>query len=123
MAISDPQLEELQTSKEKISWPISWATWFTEIWRCLMGWKTSYYGTMAKTWGLIAGGAEATQTVTITGSRVGDNVLITPATKTAGIIESGVVTASNTVTVYAQNTTTGNITPGAKTYKIIIYQQ
>lgn len=101
-----------------------WANWFSALFLCIFAWKKSYTVTLAKTWGLIAGGAEATQTVTVDGARTGDVVLVQPATKTTGIVDNlGVVTASNTVTVYAQNTTTGNITPGAKTYRIVVLQQ
>lgn len=121
--ISEPGLERLKVVDEEATWTRNWATWFTEVWRALMGWKTSYYGTLSKTWGSISAHSEDSQTVTITGVRSGDNAIVTPATKTTGIVEVGVVTATDTVTVYAQNTTGGSITPGAKTYKVIVLQQ
>jgi len=101
-----------------------WAAWFTQVLSALLGWKKSYTASLSKTWGAIANHAEDSQTVTVTGARSGDVVVVSPATKTTGIVDNiGVVTASDTVTVYAQNTTGGSITPGAKTYRVIVFQQ
>lgn len=100
-----------------------WGNWFTQVFLSIFGWQKSYTGTLSKTWGLIAAGAEASQTTTVTGARASDSVHVQPATKTAGIAEVGVVTANDTVTIYAMNTTSAGITPGAKTYRILVWQQ
>lgn len=125
MPITDVILEPLHADKSgKVNWPASWASFFTEVFMCIFGWKRSYTGTLSKTWALIGAASEASQTVTITGARTGDVVIVQPATKTTGIVDTiGVVTADDTVTVFAQNTTAGGITPGAKTYRVICLQQ
>lgn len=97
--------------------------WLSALYLCIYAWKKSYTGTLSKTWGLIGAHAEDSQTVTIDGAQAGDVVLVQPSAKTTGIIETGVVTSVDTVTVYAQNTTGAGITPGAKTYRVIVLQQ
>ena len=105
-------------------WTQPWASWLTALSQAIFGWSKTYTGTLSKTWASIAAHDEASQTVTITGVRSGDLVIVSPATKTTGIVDNiGIVTASDTVTVYAQNTTGGAIVPGAKTYRIICFQQ
>lgn len=123
MAISEPGLEPLPAGNNKAVWTRNWATWFTEVWRALMGWKTSYYGTLTNDWGTVNAHSEGSKTVTITGTRTGDNVVVNSTAKTTGVVEVAVATATDTVTVYAQNTTGGNISVGSKTYKIVVLQQ
>ena len=125
MSIGIPPIKSnLHAGKELAVWPQPWASWFTSLWQAIFGWNKTYTGTLSKTWAYIAAHDEATQTVTITGARSGDLVIISPATKTTGVVDNiGVVTASDTVTVYAQNTTGGAVVPGAKTYRIICFQQ
>lgn len=125
MSISTPPIKSnLPAGKELAVWTQPWASWFTSLWQSVFGWKKTYTGTLSKTWASIAAYSEASQTVTITGARSGDAVVVTPATKTTGIVDNqAVVTASDTVTVYAQNTTSGAVVPGAKTYRLVVFQQ
>lgn len=111
-------------SKDILTCTQPWLEYFQSIVAALFGWKRSYTATLAKTWGLINSDSEASQVVTVTGARVGDAVIVTPQTRTVGIIDNiGIVTANDQVTVFAVNSTAGNITPGAKNYRIVVLQQ
>jgi len=124
MTIGVPPLSSaLPVAAERAAFTQPWANWLNAVFLSLFGWRKSYTGTLSKTWGLIGAGAEASQTVSILGAQTGDSVHVQPATKTTGIIEVGVVTAVDTVTVYAMNTSAGGITPGAKLYRIVLWQQ
>lgn len=124
MSIGVPPLSSpLPVNDEQAMFAKPWGNWFTQVFLSIFGWQKSYTGTLSKTWGLIGAGAEASQTATVTGARSGDSVHVQPVTKTAGIAEVGVVTANDTVTVYAMNTTAAGLTPGAKTYRILVWQQ
>lgn len=121
--ISEPRLDTLPVVGQVATWTRAWATWFTEVWQALMGWRASYYGTLTKDWGTINAHTESSETLTVSGALAGDNVIVTPAAKTTGIVETAVVTATDTVTVYAQNATAANVVVGSKTYKVIVFQQ
>lgn len=125
MSIGVPPLNSALSVEDNMArFDQPWANWFSALFLCIFGWRKSYTTTLSKTWGLIAAHAEDSQTVTVTGAQAGDLVLVQPATKTAGIVDNlGVVTAANTVTVYAQNTTGAGVTPGAKTYRLVVLQQ
>lgn len=72
----------------------------------------------------IGAGATATTTATVTGCVAGDIVLITPATALeAGLVIYGYVSASDTVTVVANNPTAGAINPANRTYYIMVIKQ
>lgn len=125
MSIGLPPLSSmLPVVGDEAQWPSPWANWISALFACIAGWKKSYTGRLSKTWGLIAAASEDTATLTVAGARSGDVVLVQPTAKTAGIVDNiGVVTANNTVTVYAQNTTAAGITPGAKVYRVLVFQQ
>jgi len=106
-----------------VNWPAYWVNWFNEVFRALFGWKLSYMGSKTHNFGSINGGAEATTTVTITGVAENDSVLVTPSINTAGIHYTGVVTAVDTVTIYAKNFTSGAIDPASTTFAVIVFQQ
>lgn len=119
-----PVKSNLVVSNDVTAWSQPWTSWFSQVFQSLFGWTRTFTGTLSKTWGSIPAHDEATQTVTVVGVRSGDVVTVSPATKTVGVVDNiGVVTAVDTVTVYAQNTTGGAIVPGAKTYRIIVFQQ
>lgn len=102
----------------------SWREFFRGIFYALFGWKRSFTAVASLDFGLIAAGAEGSLTITVTGARVGDAVLVTPASKTAGIIDNvGIATANDTVTVYAHNITAAGIDPAAKNYRVVCLQQ
>lgn len=127
--ISQPQLEELAVSQDPRSkrwlavWPRSWATLMTEIWQALLGWRKTYYATLTHDFGSINAQAQATQTVTVSGVRTGDMVLVRPTTAVNGIILDGTVTADNTVTVRAVNYSSAPVDPAEQTYQVMVFQQ
>lgn len=88
-----------------------------------MGWKTTYYVTLTHDFGSINAQAQATQTVTVTGARTGDVVIVRPTTAVNGIIVDGAVTADNTVTVRAVNYSALSIDPASQVYNVIVIQQ
>lgn len=59
-------------------------------------------------------------TVTVTGALVGDHVTVTPPAAAAaqGVIYDGVVTATNTVSIYPKNITVGAIDPASGVYSV-----
>jgi hypothetical protein len=101
-----------------------WLEFFRGVFFALFGFKRTFTATANLDFGLIAGGGEASLTITVTGARAGDAVIVTPASKTAGIIDHfGIVTTIDTVTVYATNITGGGINPPAKDFRCIVFQQ
>ena len=80
--------------------------------------RTAFTGSAALTWGLIAAGASATQTITVAGAATGDRVILglPAAGVTAGLIPTAWVSSANTVTVRLTNITGSGITPAAATY-------
>lgn len=65
----------------------------------------------------IATGATGSATFTVTGAAVGDVVIVNPPSLTSGLAYAGaVVSAANTVTVYALNASGGTIDEAAKTF-------
>lgn len=125
MSIGVPPLNSAFAVKDNLAiWSAPWGNWMSALFSCIFGWRKSYTGTLAKTWGAISGAAEASATTSITGVRTGDAVIVQPSAKTTGIIDNiGVVTADDIVTIFAQNTTAAGITPGVKTYRILVFQQ
>jgi hypothetical protein len=114
--------EERRTDQQRFLPP--WLEFFRSIFYALFGWKRSFTWSANLNFGLIAAASEASLTVTVTGARSGDAVIVTPASKTAGIVDNfGIVTASDTVTVYAHNITGAGIDPPAKDYRVIVLQQ
>lgn len=104
--------------------PLPWIDWFNQVWLANEPFIKAYSETLVNDFGLIAGGAEASTTITIAGVRTTGTptVLVTPSANTAGIIYQGVVTASNTVTIYAKNFTSGNINPASTTFRVTVWQ-
>lgn len=72
------------------------------------------------TYGSIAAGAAATQSVSVPGAAVGDGVVIglPAAGLTAGLIPVAWVSAAGTVTLRIENTTAGALTPAVATYRL-----
>lgn len=123
MPISEPNLEPLQVEQQSADWPRSWATWFSEVWGAVRGWRRSYTATLTYDFGSINAQTQATQTVTVTGAAVGDAVLVRPSTAVNGLIIDGTVTAANVVTVRAANYSAGSINPASQVYTVICFQQ
>lgn len=125
--ISTPQLEPLPVNgpvgKQFSLWPRSWATFFTEVFQAVFGWKKTYYATLTHDFGNINAQTQATTTVTVTGARSGDAVVVRPTTAVNGIILDGTVTAVDTVTVRAVNYSSGAIDPASQVYSVLVFQQ
>lgn len=105
------------------AWPTVWASWFTQVFLALFGWRKSYYGTLTHDFGSVSAQSQATQTVTISGARSGDIVIVRPTTAVNGIILDGTVTADDTVTVRAVNYSSGAIDPASQVYRVLVIQQ
>lgn len=99
-----------------------WVLWFKQVLQGLSGWNQSMHGSVSFDFGLIAAGAQASTTVTVRGARSGAAVIVTPSADVAGIIFTGVVSANDTVTLYAKNHTSGAINPPITTFRVIVLQ-
>lgn len=75
--------------------------------------RKAFTGSTSLTWGAIAAGASATQTITVVGAAVGDRALIGYPSSgvSAGIAVVAWVSGADTVTVRFTNTTGSSITP------------
>jgi hypothetical protein len=81
-------------------------------------------GTASLTFGLIAAGAVAVQTITVTGAAVGNPVIVVPPVALeAGLVFSGFVSAANTVTVRLENATGSGVTPAVASWKAVVDQR
>lgn len=104
-------------------WTERWKAYFNAIARALV-WNLSLTGTKTHDFGNILAHTEASTTVTVTGARTTDtpSVIVTPSANTAGVHYKGVVTANDTVTLYALNTTAAAIDPASTTFRIVVLQ-
>lgn len=119
-----PERSDVAVSKEILTSTPPWLEFFRSVFFALFGWKRSFTGTANLDFGLIAAGGEAALNIAVVGARAGDAVVVTPALKTAGIIDSvGIVTANDVVSVYAHNITGAGIDPAAKAYRCVVFQQ
>lgn len=66
----------------------------------------------------VSAGTTGTTTATVTGAAVGDPVYVGASAITAGIIFTAQVTATNTVTIYLTNPTSGALDPPSATYSV-----
>lgn len=109
---------------ESLNTPVvspGWANWFTQVFLGL-AWKQGYNVTATLDFGATAAQTQSALTVTVTGARVGDAVQVVPLADVSGVIFAGVVTAANTVTVYAKNFSAGSVNPASQLYRIIVLQ-
>ena len=124
MAIGQPPLASaLPAGKEMATWTKPWGNWLTQIFLSLFGWTRTYTAKLTHDFGSIASQSQATQTITVTGTRSGDAVLVRPTTAVNEIIIDGTVTADNTVTVRAVNYSSGAVDPASQVYRVIVFQQ
>lgn len=122
--IGEPPLQSvLPLTRNAATWPKPWASFFTEVWLAVVGWKRTYYASLTHDFGSIAPQSQATQTVSVSKARSGDVVLVRPTTAVNGIILDGTVTADNEVTVRAVNYSTGAIDPASQVYRVLVFQQ
>jgi hypothetical protein len=82
--------------------------------------RTANTATASLTYGSIAAGASATQSISVPGAQTGDGVVIglPAAGLTAGLIPTAWVSAAGTVTLRITNITSGAITPAAASYRV-----
>jgi hypothetical protein len=99
----------------------NWRAWLQSVFRCLP-WRQAFNESATLNFTSIAAQSEQGLTVTIKGCRSGDAVIVTPASNVAGVFFRGVVTANDTVTVYAKNFTGASIDPPSILYRIIVLQ-
>lgn len=104
-------------------WPPTWQNYFNALARAII-WNISLAGTKTHDFGGINAHTEASTTVNVIGARTEDApvVLVTPDINTAGIVYKGVVTADDTVTVYALNTTALSIDPAETIFRVVVLQ-
>jgi hypothetical protein len=70
----------------------------------------------------IATTARGSSTLACPGAAVGDDVDVYPTTPTAGLVYNAKVTATDVVTIYAQNITAGAIDETSQTYRVIVWK-
>lgn len=103
-------------------WSGSWVAWFQNVFACLR-WKQSFNYTFVVDFpNVLANVQSSAVTKTIPGVRSGDAVIVTPLADTAGILYKGVVTADDTVSLFACNFTAGAINPASTTLRVIALQ-
>jgi len=102
-------------------WSQSWSNWFQQATNCLR-WKQSFNVTAIIDFPSIVAQQQALSAVTVTGARSGDAVMVTPAADVTGLIFTGVVTAADTVTVYAKNFSGIAVDAASQTFRIIVLQ-
>lgn len=103
-------------------WTPGWAGWFKQVFACLP-WKQAFNYKFEIDFSSVSANSESAGfQVEIPGARAGDSVLVTPYSNTVGITYKGVVTADDTVTLYAINYTTGAVNPASMLYRIIVTQ-
>lgn len=98
-----------------------WSNWITQVFLCLP-WKRGFNVTATIDFGSAAAQGQSSATVTIAGVRSGDAVHVTPTADVSGIVFTGVVTAADTVTVYAKNYSAAGIDPASQVFRIIVLQ-
>lgn len=104
------------------SWSQGWTNFFTQLFDCI-SWKKSWNYKFTIDFASVPANSEsAGSAVTIPGARAGDAVLVTPYSNTVGMTYKGVVTADDTVTLYAINYTTGAVNPASMLYRVIVTQ-
>lgn len=104
------------------SWTPGWAAWFKQVFLCLP-WKQAFNYKFTIDFANIPANSESAGTaVTIPGARPGDAVHVTPFSNTVGITYKGVVSAADTVTLYAINFTAGAVNPASMLYRVIVTQ-
>lgn len=103
-------------------WSGSWAAWFQNVFDCLR-WKQSFNYTFAVDFPSVPANSQSSAIdKTIPGVRQGDAVQVTPLSDASGIVFKGIVTANDTVSLYACNFTAGSINPSSNTLRVVVLQ-
>lgn len=99
----------------------AWANWFMQVFACL-GWVKAFSVKATLDFPSIAAQSQQALTATVKGARSGDAVAVTPLADVAGVFFVGIVTAADTVTVYAKNYSAGAVNPTSQDFRIIVIQ-
>lgn len=123
MAYKTPPLRAPFFDAEASRTTTEWASWVTGIARAVGFVNSTLTSTAALNFPLIAAnGGTQDLTVTVTGVRASDpQPVVTiglPAGLDAGVVFHGFVSADDTVTVRATNTTAGAINPASATFRV-----
>jgi len=103
--------------------PVPWKEFFRSIFYALFGWRRSFTATANINFPNIAAGGQQTSTVTVTGARQGDAVVVSAKNQVNGLAVFGYVSASDTVTVVRFNYSAGPIDPAADDFRVVVLQQ
>lgn len=114
-------MDEAPTNEQP--WTTGWILWLKKVSLRLGGWKKTQTATLTYDFALTASLNQWSTTLTVTGVRVGDPAIVTPETPTDGIIYQAVVTANDTVTLYAYNVSGASVNPTSTTFRVIVFQQ
>jgi len=98
-----------------------WSNFFTAL-PTAISWTKGFNQTATIDFPNTLANAQSNATVTVIGARAGDAVQVSPLADVSGIIFTGVVTANDTVTVYAKNFTVAAINPASQIYRIVVLQ-
>jgi hypothetical protein len=105
-----------------LGWTPGWSNFFTQLVQAI-GWVKGWSFRFVLDFGSIPANSQSSGlTVTINGARQGDCVHVTPYGETVGITYKALVTADNTVTIYAINFTAGAINPPSMQYRVVVIQ-
>ena len=102
--------------------PTPWSNWFQQVFLAIAGVVKTFNITITLDFANTAAGGQSSLTATVDGARSGDLVMVTPTADVSGMIFTGVVTARDTVTVYAKNFSTGAVDPASQIYRILVVQ-
>lgn len=108
--------------ENKATIPTPWSNWFQQVFLAVAGVVKTFNVTVTLDFANTGAGAQSSLTATVNGARSGDLVIVTPTADVSGMIFTGVVTAIDTVTVYAKNFSTGAVNPGSQVYRILVVQ-
>jgi hypothetical protein len=100
---------------------IGWANWFNQVFACLP-WKKGFTVSADLDFPSVAAQSQQALTAVVKGARPGDAAMVAPSADVTGVIFAAVVTAADTVTVYAKNFTTGAVNPASQSFRIIVIQ-
>lgn len=99
-----------------------WSNFFTQLFEAI-GWLKSWSYKFDLDFPSIPNHAQSSAVnVTIKGVRIGDSVHVTPYSDTPGISYKGLVTADDTVSIFAYNFSNPAIDPPAMTYRVVVIQ-
>ena len=110
------------SAENKATIPTPWSNWFQQVFLAVAGVVKTFNVTVTLNFANTAAGAQSSLTATVNGARSGDLVIVTPTADESGMIFTGVVTAIDTVTVYAKNFSTAPVNPGSQVYRILVVQ-